>query len=78
MSNNLYFKDHYGGTRLLATNVEENQVFKLINKFLEAHDYKCHYIRGWTTNRNGYHGSWFDVGSHTEFFFWGVIEDDKD
>lgn len=50
--------------------------WELIKKFLEAHPHFRHYYtRTWETDSNGRKGTWFDVGSHTEFFFWGVITD---
>jgi hypothetical protein len=76
VSNNLYFKDHYGGTRLLAANVDEDAAWDLMKKSMESHNFKHYYTRVWSTDSNGHRGTWYDVGSHTEFFFWGVIEDD--
>lgn len=67
---NLYFINSRGVPRLIGTNVSEGDVWELITKFLQD------YTRTWTTNKNGYKGTWFDVCSNTEFFFWGVIEND--
>lgn len=69
---NLYFIDSRGKYRLLATEVEEHEVYQIIKKFLDEHKFKCHYIRAWNTvdGRN------YDVGSHTEFFLWGFKNED--
>lgn len=75
---NLYFINSQGIPRLLAMNVNNDTRLELIRKFLEAHDFKHYYTRMWDSNRNGYKGTWFDVGSHTEFFFWGVIESESE
>ena len=76
---NLYFINSLGVPRLLGANVNEEQAWELIKKFLEAHPhFHRYYTRTWESDRNRYKGTWFDVGSHTEFFFWGVIENDKD
>ena len=35
--------------------------------FLDDHNYVSYYTRVWTVDGV----TWFDVGSHTEFFTWG-------
>lgn len=63
---NLYFRDSYGLKRLIATNLQlEEEVLVHIQKFLDDHNFKSYYTRVWYSN--GY--TWYDVGSHTEFFF---------
>ena len=37
---------------------------KIINKFLDEHNFKSYYTRGWIENGR----MWLDVGSWTEFF----------
>jgi hypothetical protein len=71
---NLYFINSQGIPRLLGVNVDRSTSGDIMRKFLEAHNFKCYYNRTWDTDSNGRKGTWFDVGSHTEFFFWGVIE----
>ena len=71
MERNLYFIDSYGKYRLLYKDVEEDRVFKLINSFLNDHKYISYYVRSWETKE----GTMYDVGSHTEFFLWGVHND---
>ena len=66
---NLYFLDSRGGKRLLATNVDWETALKVKNDFLEAHNFKQYYMRTWEVSE----GTMIDVGSHTEFFLWGVI-----
>lgn len=62
---NLYFRDGYGDKRLIATNLQlEEEIWVHIQKFLDDHDFKSYYTRTWY--ENGY--TWYDVGSHTEFF----------
>ena len=74
---NLYFINSRGVPRLLGTDVDESKAWDIIYKFLNDHPHFNHYYtRTWESSSNGYVGRWFDVGSHTEFFFWGVIEDE--
>lgn len=62
---NLYFKDSYGNKRLIAPNLQlEKEIWVHIQKFLDDHNYKSYYTRMWYND--GY--TWYDVGSHTEFF----------
>lgn len=62
---NLYFRDSFGRKRLLASNVNNKEsVWKHIQAFLDEHDFKSYYTRMWYAD--GY--TWYDVGSHTEFF----------
>ena len=62
---NVYFRDSYGKRRLLEANVKDKEaVWKIIQKFLDDHNYKSYYTRIWYSD--GY--TWYDVGSHTEYF----------
>lgn len=62
---NLYFRDSYGNKRLIASHLQlEKEVWRHIQKFLDNHNFKSYYTRVWY--ENGY--TWYDVGSHTEFF----------
>ena len=47
-----------------------DQVREIITEFLEDHNYVSYYTRMWTIDGV----TWFDVGSHTEFFTWGDRE----
>ena len=62
---NLYFRDSYGDKRLIAPNLQlEKEIWEHIQKFLDDHHFKSYYTRVWY--KDGY--TWYDVGSHTEFF----------
>lgn len=62
---NLYFKDSYGKKRLIASDLQlKEEVWGHIQKFLDDHNFKSYYTRIWYAD--GY--TWYDVGSHTEFF----------
>lgn len=63
---NLYFRDSHGDKRLIASHLQlEKEISQQIKKFLDDHNFKSYYTRTWYAN--GY--TWYDVGSHTEFFF---------
>jgi hypothetical protein len=68
---NLYFINSRGEYRLLHENVTKKEMFKLIQIFLEEHNFKSYYTRSWNTDE----GTKLDVGSHTEFFLWGFHND---
>lgn len=62
---NLYFRDSYNNKRLIASNLKlEKEIWEHIQKFLNEHNFKSYYTRVWY--KDGY--TWYDVGSHTEFF----------
>ena len=63
---NLYFERSNGELILLANNIDKTEVYKEINNFLDAHNYKSYYTREWEDNGVRH----YDVGSHTEFFLW--------
>lgn len=44
-----------------------DQVYEIIKKFIDDHNYVSYYTRRWVIDDV----MWFDVGSHTEFFTWG-------
>ena len=69
---NLYFLDSRGASRLLASDVDWDAALEVINKFLDAHNFKSYYKRFWEVSN----GTMIDVGSHTEFFLWGVNKDE--
>lgn len=64
---NLYFIDSNGNYRLLASDVNEAQAWKVATDFLKDHNFEMYYCRTFMTNE----GTIYDVGSHTEFFLWG-------
>lgn len=63
---NLYFDDSHGRMRVVALNVTEKQAVRLMYQFCEQRMFKVYYVRSW----NMYRGRQYDVGSHTEFFYW--------
>ena len=46
---------------------------KIINKFLDDHNFKSYYTRGWMENER----MCLDVGSWTEFFYIEEIKDEE-
>ena len=68
---NLYLIDSHRNYRLLYENVVEKEVYLLIHLFLDEHNFKSYYTRTWKTDE----GTMYDVGSHTEFFLWGMKND---
>ena len=68
---NLYFVSN-GKRRLLFENVTESECHILRQRFLDEHNFKSYYTRIWENDA----GTWYDVGSHTEFFLWGGVKND--
>lgn len=62
----LWFQNSKGQKRVIAEVNDFNEVFSEIHKFLEKNNYKSYYTRFWEEDGM----TKFDVGSHTEFFFW--------
>lgn len=62
---NVYFRDSHGKKRLLMSDVyTTEQAWKVMKKFMDDHNFTSYYTRTWFAD--GY--TWYDVGSHTEFF----------
>lgn len=70
MKKNLYFVNRFGH-RELGTHLTEQEAAKKRNKFLDDHNYKSYYTRMWKDEQGN---TWYDVGSHTEFFVWGFMK----
>ena len=70
MKKNLYFINRFGH-RELGNHLTEKEANKAINKFLDDHNYKSYYTRMWKDEQGN---TWYDVGSHTEFFVWGFMK----
>ena len=68
----VYFLDCHKERRLLAENVDEENAYKVINKFMDDHNFKCYYIRTWKHDDE----TMLDVGSHTEFFIFKDRDND--
>ena len=60
----VYFLDSYNDKRELAEVQTKEEVWSIINKFLEERNYKSYYTRMWYEDNM----TWIDVGSHSEFF----------
>lgn len=64
---NVYFRDSKGEKRLLKENVRTKEsAIKIMQDFMDDHNFKSYYTRMWYNENNGY--TWFDVGSHSEYF----------
>ena len=76
---NVYFRDSYNRNKLLKSNVSKEDVWGIIQEFLDDHHFKSYYTRAWY--EDGY--TWYDVGSHTEYFLvdenlMGEYEDEQE
>ena len=60
----VYFLDSYNNKRELAEVQTKQEVWSVINNFLEERNYKSYYTRMWYEDNV----TWIDVGSHSEFF----------
>lgn len=63
----LYFENSREERRIIGRATDENGIYKLINDFLDDHNYKSYYTRTWV-NENDNKEKIYDVGSHSEFF----------
>ena len=59
-----YFQKADGEMVLLQKNISEQEAMILMQKFLDEHNFKSYYTRGWQDGNI----KWYDVGSHVEFF----------
>ena len=60
----VYFRDSQHNKRFLGGAETKENAWKIIQKFMDDHNFTCYYTRIWF--EDGY--TWYDVGSHTEFF----------
>ena len=63
---NVLFENSKGQSRTIGTVENEKSAFKVINNFLDDHNYKSYYQRTWKKDDKT---TVVDVGSHTEFFY---------
>ena len=63
---NVLFENSKGQKRIIGTVENEESAFKVINDFLDDHNYKSYYQRAWKKDDKT---TVVDVGSHTEFFY---------
>ena len=62
---NVIFKKCKGQSRIIGTVKNEESAFKVINDFLDDHNYKSYYKRTWNTDDKA---TCVDVGSWSERF----------
>ena len=63
---NVIFENSKGQSRTIGTAENEESAFKVINDFLDDHNYKSYYQRTWKKDDKT---TVVDVGSHTELFY---------
>lgn len=68
----LYFENRYGQRRVIGCPATIEGARRVIQDFLDAHNYKSYYTREWEENGEHY----FDVGSHVEMFV--MVEDEHE
>ena len=73
MTRNFYFRRSNGEFKLLAENVTEREAMVIMHKFLDDHKFKSYYTQI-TEHKDC---RIYDVGSWSEFFYWGEPTDDK-
>lgn len=61
----LYFENSFRKKKLLGQYETERDAVRGIIRFCEGHNFTVHYMR--TTETEEY--KWYDVGSHSEFFY---------
>lgn len=66
----LYFEDSNGDRREIGHPKSEKEVSQFISDFLKKHNYKSYYTRIWKNEKETY----YDVGSHSEFFVLNEVE----
>ena len=61
----VYFQNSQGESRKIGAAANYEEAWTIIYNFLKEHNYKPNYIRTWEEDNKHY----YDVGSHTEFFY---------
>ena len=64
-----------GHRKYLSQVYDEQETMKIINNFLEEHNFKSYYTRTWYEKEK--EEVWYDVGSHSEFFMVADVEPDS-
>lgn len=67
------FRNSRGQEREIGTAQDQQEANKIINKFLDDHNFTSYYTRGWEENGR----IWLDVGSWTEFFILEEIKENE-
>jgi len=65
------FENMNGVRREIGRAAQREEAFKIINSFLDDHNYKSYYFRTWNTKDNE---EKIDVGSWSEFFY--IVEEE--
>ena len=65
------FSNCFGDRRKIGSAAQRDEAFKIINKFLDDHNYKCYYMRLWVSAENE---TCVDVGSWSEYFYITEVE----
>lgn len=68
----VYFKNSNGKEMLIGNATNNDEAYGIIKKFCSERDFTIYYTRQWVDSDN-LKRTWYDVGSHTEFF---IIEED--
>lgn len=63
---NVLFENSKGQRKIIGTVENKEATFKVINDFLNEHNYKSYYSNCWKKDDKT---TVVDVGSHTEFFY---------
>ena len=73
---NLYFEHKDGSLTLVAETIAEEEVYQRIKAYIMTlnPNYKIYYIRNWFNEDETV--MTYDVGSYTEFFYWGEVKKD--
>lgn len=64
---NVWFQSSENKERIVGEATNMMEIMQVIANFLDEHNFKSYYTRVWYTDSDD--RTWFDVGSHTEFFF---------
>ena len=65
------FENMNGVRREIGRAAQRDEAFKIINNFLNDHNYKSYYFRGWKTKNNE---EKIDYGSYVQFFYIVEVE----
>jgi hypothetical protein len=69
----LYFENCFNERREIGRPESTEDIHKLIHAFLDDHNYKSYYTRMWVNDKGE---TYYDVGSHSEFFV--MVEGEED
>ena len=72
----LYFESSKGRRKLLGRYKTEKGAVRRIYRFCEEHNFNVYYIR--VTDYADERFKWYDVGSHSEFFYLYYEEDERE